>query len=226
MRRQIVVNIIRSVTSKLRSLCRSIANFRSFQHRTILSSLCLLSCSLASTMTTETRTPAEILSEIFHLLCDEPIALEELENSSCLNVFPWAVGQACRRWRTTFLSDPHLWTSLSLHSNPLQDHSAAYLAEMNRRSAIYLKRSGQLPLTIAITPEYSILTIWKMLLSCLNRWRKAEIILSFSTGSVIDGFLECRGRFPIFEPDVKARGATMHLKSHRTLPNLIWSFTI
>jgi hypothetical protein len=150
-------------------------------------------------MTTETRIPAEILSEIFHLLCDEPIALEKLENSSCFDVFPWAVGQVCRRWRTTFLSDPHLWTSLSLHSNPLPDHSAAYLAEMNRRSAIYLKRSGQLPLTIAITPEYSIITIWKMLLSCSNRWRKAEIILSFSTGSVIDGLLECRGRFPIFE---------------------------
>ena len=151
-------------------------------------------------MNPEARIPAEILSEIFHLLCDEPIALEQLENSSCFHDFPWAVGQVCGRWRTAFLSHPPLWTSFSL-CNPFPDPSAAYFAEMNRRSAIYLKRSGQLPLAliIAIDTDTSILTTWKMLVSCSNRWRNAGILVP-STGTIIgDALLECRGRFPILE---------------------------
>ena len=150
-------------------------------------------------MNLEARIPAEILSEIFHLLCDEPIALEKLENSLCFDGFPWAVGQVCLRWRTTFLSHPPLWTSLSLH-NPSGNRSAAHFAEMNRRSAIYLKRSGQLPLalTVSISSDTPILTTWKTLVSCSNRWRSADIELP--TGTAIDNaLLECRGRIPILE---------------------------
>ena len=133
--------------------------------------------TMTTGMSPETRIPAEILSEIFHLLCDEPMALEELKNSSCFDDFPWAVGQVCWRWRTAFLSHPPLWTSLSLR-NPFLNPSAAYIAEMNRRSAIYLKRSGQLPLalTIGLSGD-DVIAIWKLLLSCSNRWRKADIRL-------------------------------------------------
>ena len=155
-------------------------------------------------MNFETRIPAEILSEIFHLLCDEPIALHILDNSSHFEVFPWAVGQVCRRWRTAFVSHPPLWTSIALRDPLLLgDPSASYLAEMNRRSTIYLKRSGQRPLTIAIsaqtpTAKSPIVTIWLLLLLCSNRWRKAAIVLP-SAGSVIDALLECRDRMPILE---------------------------
>ena len=158
-------------------------------------------------MNFETRIPVEILSEIFHLLCNEPIALHILDNSSHFEVFPWAVGQVCRRWRTAFLSHPPLWTSIALRDPLLLGHpSASYLAEMNRRSAIYLKRSGQRPITITIstsmqipTAESPIATIWIMLLSCSNRWRKAVIMLP-PAGSVIDdALLECRCRMPILE---------------------------
>ena len=159
-------------------------------------------------MNLETAIPAEILSEIFHLLCDEPIDLGKLENNSCLARFPWAVGQVCRRWRTTFLSCPVLWTCLLLQLDPRFDsHSAAYLAEMKRRSAIYLKRSGQLPLTVTISTAFSwnetfespIVTICNMLLSCSDRWRKADIVLTLASYVNYDALLECRGRMPILE---------------------------
>ena len=156
-------------------------------------------------MNLETRIPAEILSEIFHFLCDEPIDLGKLENSSCLARFPWAAGQVCRHWRMAFLSYPVLWTCLLLQLDPRDDHpSAAYLAEMKRRSAIYLKRSGQLPLTITIytgtdTIESPIVTICNMLLSCANRWRKADIVLPLASSVNDDALLEWRGRMPILE---------------------------
>jgi hypothetical protein len=170
-------------------------------------------------MNFETRIPAEILSDIvFRLLCDEPIALENLKNSSCFHDFPWAVGQVCGRWRTAFLSHRDLWTSLSLR-NPLPDHSAAYLAEMNRRSAIYLERSGQLPLTIAISPKGSIITTWKLLLSCSNRWRKADIILLPSAG-VIVSLLERRGRMPILESLTIYKSGSEHHDTFEIAPRL------
>ena len=158
-------------------------------------------------MNLETRIPAEILSEIFHLLCDEPIDLGKLENSSCLAEFPWAVGQVCRRWRMAFLSHPVLWTRLSLLDRRIHRHprSVADFAEMERRSVIYLKRSGQLPLTITIFTEFSwidspMVTICNMLLSYSNRWRKADIlVLSLASSINDDALLECRGRMPILE---------------------------
>jgi hypothetical protein len=156
-------------------------------------------------MNLETRIPAEILSEIFHLLCDEQaIDLGKLKNNSCLAQFPWAVGQVCRRWRTAFLSYPVLWTCLSLLDHKIDHRGTAYLAEMKRRSAIYLKRSGQLPLTITIFMEASwiespVVTICNMLLSCSNRWRKADIVLNLASSVHDDALFECRGRMPILE---------------------------
>ena len=155
-------------------------------------------------MNFETRIPSEILSEIFHLLCDEPIDLGQLENSACLAEFPWAVGQVCRRWRTAFLSSPVLWSCLSLLDPRVYDLTTAYLAEMERRSAIYLKRSGQHPLTLTICTddspiEGSMVTVFNMLLSCSDRWRKAAIVLPLSSSVNGDALLECRGRMPILE---------------------------
>ena len=156
-------------------------------------------------MNPEPRIPAEILSEIFHLLCDEHIALQELENSSCFDHFPWAAGQVCRRWRTAFISHPRLWTSLSLCDVPEERYSVAYLAEMHRRSIIYLQRSGQLPLRVILkariplpTAESPVKAIWIMLLSCSDRWESANIALP-STESVIDHALLCKAKTPILK---------------------------
>ena len=160
-------------------------------------------------MNLETRIPAEILSEIFRLLCyEQAIDLGKLENNSCLAQFPWAVGQVCRHWRTSLLSCPVLWTRLLLELDPrFCNHSTAYLAEMKRRSAIYLKRSGQLPLTVTISTAFSgtetfespIVTICNMLLSCSRRWRKADILLPLASSVNDDALLKCKGRMPILE---------------------------
>ena len=138
--------------------------------------------------------PAEILCEIFHLLCDKPISLHILDNNSLFGEFPWAVGQVCKRWRDEFFSYPHLWTSLSLryHSTKV---GVDCLHEMNRRTLLYLERSERLSLTITVYTTYSInsesteifpRTTWKHLLSCSERWERLDLELSHEPGPILD----------------------------------------
>ncbi|KAF8320147.1 hypothetical protein F5887DRAFT_928166 [Amanita rubescens] len=132
----------------------------------------------------EITIPTEVLCEIFHLLCDEPIPLHDLENDSHLHEFPWAVGQVCRHWRGAFLSYTPLWTSFALRPGYYN-----HLAKMTRRAITYIKRSGQQPLTIVVsTPrlEYKVFPekVWRILLSCSKRWKKANLVLDNS--AVID----------------------------------------
>jgi hypothetical protein len=122
----------------------------------------------------EITIPTEILNDIFHLLCDGPIALHDLKNDSHFHEFPWAVGQVCRHWRGAFVSYTNLWTSFALKPG---NFNAAYFVEMNRRAAMYLERSREQPLTIVVfapcsgTQEFPK-TVWRMLLSCLKRWKR------------------------------------------------------
>ena len=128
--------------------------------------------------------PSEILCEIFQFLCDEPISLHVLDNSSCFGEFPWAVGQVCKRWRDEFLSYPHLWTSLSLRHYPTDILGVDRLHEMSRRTLLYLERSERLPLTITVhtaSIETFPRTTWKLLLSCSGRWERANLTLSHET---------------------------------------------
>ena len=126
--------------------------------------------------------PSEVLCDIFHLLCDGPIALYDLRNELHFHEFPWAVGQVCRHWRGEFLSYTPLWTSFSLSPAPSSSTSGPYFVEMRRRAIIYLKRSGQQPLTVVVS-TYCLSTdrfstpVWELLLSCLKRWKKANLEL-------------------------------------------------
>jgi len=91
------------------------------------------------------------------------------------------------------MSYSHLWTSFTLKPGTF---SAAYFAEMNRRATIYLERSEQHPLTIVVSmpcsgTEKFPKTVWKMLLSCLKRWKKADLVLG--NGAARDDLLKCRG---------------------------------
>lgn len=146
-------------------------------------------------MSVETGTPTEILCEIFYFLCNEPVYLDVLFNSTAQD-FPWAVGQVCRRWRDVFISYPPLWISLSLQ--PRRRASAAYLAEMNRRTIIYLERSGQLPLTVCISLSYDFsdtpvpAMVLGTLVSCSTRWK--NLTLTIDSQSKMDFFQECKGK--------------------------------
>ena len=129
--------------------------------------------------------PPEVLCEIFRLLCDKPISLHVPDNdSSCSDKFPWAIGQVCKRWREEFLSYLHLWTSLSLRYRPTDIVGVDLQHEMNRRTLICLERSKQLPLTITVCIPYGSSiekiprTTWKLLLSCSERWERADLALS------------------------------------------------
>ncbi|KAF8337195.1 hypothetical protein F5887DRAFT_238224 [Amanita rubescens] len=133
--------------------------------------------------------PIEILCDIFSLLRgNQPIYLGTLDSAQG---FPWAAaGQVCRRWRETFISHSPLWTYLSLY---YPCGSAAHMAETNRRTVIYIKRSRQLPLTIEIYghPSSEIMTT---LVSCSNRWKNLYLQ---DNESFMDFFLGCKGNLPI-----------------------------
>ena len=143
-------------------------------------------------MSSDITVPTDVLCDIFHLLCDAPIALHDLKNKSHFHEFPWAVGQVCRHWRGAFLSYTPLWTSFALKPGTF---GAAHFAEMNRRATIYLERSGQQPLTIDVAMRRSYAenfpkSVWRMLLSCLKRWKKVNLVLVH--GAARNEFLRCR----------------------------------
>lgn len=161
-------------------------------------------------MSIERRVSTEALSEIFLLLCLEPIALHELNNISYFYTFPWAAGQVCRRWRSVFLSYPALWSSLSLWDRQhdflimRRTPSDAYVAEMKRRTAIYLKRSKGEPLTVTVDlgdsgPVVKSCTavVWSMLLSCSDRWERADLRLS--NWSLMDDLVKRRRKMLILK---------------------------
>ncbi|KAF8337187.1 hypothetical protein F5887DRAFT_1283012 [Amanita rubescens] len=145
-------------------------------------------------MSSEITIPTEVLCEIFHLLCNGPIALHDLNNESHFHEFPWAVGQVCSRWRGAFLSYTPLWTSFALR--PVSSTSSTiHFVEMKRRAIIYLERSGQQPLTIAVSMPFSRAEktfpeiVWGVLLSYLKRWKKASLMLE--NGAALDEFVRC-----------------------------------
>jgi hypothetical protein len=87
----------------------------------------------------------------------------------------------------------YLWTSFALKPGRFD---AADFVEMNRRAAIYLERSGQQPLTIVVSMPCSWTekfpkTVWRMLLSFLKRWEKADLVLR--RGAARNELLRCRG---------------------------------
>ena len=154
--------------------------------------------------------PIEILCHIFLILCEKSIAIHVLDTRSHLNGFPWAVGQVCRRWREAFLSYPHLWTSLSLeyiYTPGVRRPDLDGFDEMNRRTTSYLERSGQLPLTITVSfpsvPRSKKTkgfprAAWRSLLSCSDRWKRADLVLG-NNRSLVDDLLECRNQISILE---------------------------
>ena len=143
--------------------------------------------------------PTEVLCDIFHLLCNGPIVLNDLKNESHFHEFPWAVGQVCRHWRGEFLSYTPLWTSFALR--PGTSFSTAYFVEMSQRATIYLERSGQQPLTVVVSMQclsaqrFST-PVWELLLSCLKRWKKADLVLDHGA---LGKFLRCTGHMSILE---------------------------
>ncbi|KAF8341034.1 hypothetical protein F5887DRAFT_428652 [Amanita rubescens] len=170
--------------------------------------------------------PTEILHDIFHLLCDQPIALHDLNNKSHFHEFPWAVGQVCRHWRGAFLSHTLLWTSFALKPGNFR---SAHFVEMNRRAALYLERSGQQLLTIDVSMPCSgtqtfSKKIWGMLLSCMRRWKKADLKLGGGAKLVLDGLLRYRGCMSSLEslrmsiPDFLAQAR--HYNAFQIAPHL------
>ncbi|KAF8337198.1 hypothetical protein F5887DRAFT_238179 [Amanita rubescens] len=154
-------------------------------------------------MSAQSRIPTEMLRHIFHFLrdADKPISLDVLNNRfEDPQHFPWAVGQVSRCWRYAFISHPPLWTSLSLYWESGLKRSTAYINEIDRRTAIYLERSGALPLSIFVSTNCTSIergpaAIMRTLASRSNRWKKLELRIGARSEN---GFLlGCEGQLPI-----------------------------
>ena len=179
-------------------------------------------------MTVSEESPYEILCKIFQLLCREPISLHVLQNTSKYNLteFPWAAGLVCKRWRAAFLSYPRLWTSLYLRDHyPFTD---SYVAEMNRRTAIYVERSEELPLSIVVqlvgsNASLEVPSTWRILLSLSHRWKSVELMADHTPcKSFACDLRKCRGEMPILE-SLKVstrRGAKLPLDGFQIAPRL------
>ncbi|KAF8326776.1 hypothetical protein F5887DRAFT_1013494 [Amanita rubescens] len=164
--------------------------------------------------------PCEILCQIFELLCDEPIALHILQNTSRseLKNFPWAAGLVCKRWRTVFLSYPHFWTSFFLQDGPFT-FDDKYVAEMNRRMAMYIERSEQLPLSVVVhvchrhtlrnNTSRQALSTWRILLSLSHRWKTVKLMAETPSKPFVHDLGTRRGKIPILESlTVSTHGST------------------
>ena len=175
-------------------------------------------------MSSEITIPTEVLCDIFHLLCDAPIALHDLKNESHFHEFPWAVGQVSRHWRQAFLSYTYLWTSFALKPGTF---NVAHFVEMNRRATIYLERSGQQPLTILMSMPCSDTekfpkSVWRMLLSCLERWKRANLELDHRLA--LNELLICRGHMLSLESlriSIPDSLALNHYNAFQIAPHLI-----
>ncbi|KAM6492363.1 hypothetical protein JOM56_012087 [Amanita muscaria] len=148
--------------------------------------------------------PTEVLTEFFYLLCKKPIFVRELNNLSCKEDFPWAVGLVSRQWRTAFLSYPPIWASLTLSENYHDPPSSeSYAKEINRRLALYLERSGGHPLrlNISLWSDYNkafTKMALKMLSACSYRWQAAKFDL-FCDAWRLDSILPRKGKLPTLE---------------------------
>ncbi|KAM6492349.1 hypothetical protein JOM56_012073 [Amanita muscaria] len=155
--------------------------------------------------------PTEVLIEIFYLLCKKPIFVFELNNSSCKEDFPWAVGLVSRQWRTAFLSYPPIWASLMLFDSYYDSPSESYSKEINRRLALYLERSGGHPLRfdISVWSTYNkpfTMVALEMLSACSHRWQTAKFDLFCDWA--LDNIHPCSG-LPTLEW-LKIRGTVAH----------------
>ncbi|KAF8342463.1 hypothetical protein F5887DRAFT_1214838 [Amanita rubescens] len=158
-------------------------------------------------MTTSEELPYETLCEIFELLYDEPIALHILQKTSQFGIFPWAAGLVCKRWRAVFLSYPHFWTSFYLRDGP-STFDDKYVAEMNRRMAMYVERSKQLPLSVVVHIHHlptrnnaspQVQSTWRILLSLSHRWKIIELMVGVPSESFVHDLGTCKGKIPILE---------------------------
>lgn len=116
------------------------------------------------------------------------------------HLWPWALGQTCRRWREIVLHLPSLWSTIDVNLDGRDNGIAAIQEQMVhfRRVQICLQRSIQSPLFIRYkrSPEpVTSCTVLDLLMSHSRRWYDVELYIpsSLSTSLV----LTLKNRIPI-----------------------------
>jgi hypothetical protein len=94
-----------------------------------------------------------------------------------------------------------------------------YVTEINRRMAMYVERSEQLPLSVVVHVHYlptknnaQAHSLWRILLSLSHRWKRVELIVEAPSESLVHDLGTCRGKIPILESlTVSIRGSAQLL---------------
>ncbi|KAF9061625.1 hypothetical protein BDP27DRAFT_1234902, partial [Rhodocollybia butyracea] len=119
--------------------------------------------ALLSLLSPIRKLPNETLSRIFKHVCEENLLqcnpwLEEEDNpptditSPVITHLPaMAVGSVCSRWRALALSSPSLWENLAVETHTAGWGDGENFKGFTDAVKLYLQRSGDLPLRLALT---------------------------------------------------------------------------
>lgn len=115
------------------------------------------------------------------------------------HLWPWALGQTCRRWREIVLHLPSLWSTIHVNLGGLDGVAAIQEQTSNfRRVQICLQRSTQSPLYIrfkrGVEPIDSC-TVLDLLTSHSRRWYDVELYIPSSLSFSL--VFKLRNRIPI-----------------------------
>ncbi|KAK0432971.1 uncharacterized protein EV420DRAFT_1755118, partial [Desarmillaria tabescens] len=125
------------------------------------------------------RLPRDILTEIFHSVCEcwrQEIEVDSIftENRYSLNVSGplWVLGRVCGLWRDTLHSSPVSWARDIVLKSPFSKHARKILQT-------YLEHTGEHPLSLSVdcyddnsTEDHEIMSL--VVQSCC-RWKKVYI---------------------------------------------------
>ncbi|KAF9523305.1 hypothetical protein CPB83DRAFT_739224, partial [Crepidotus variabilis] len=132
------------------------------------------------------KLPIELLSEIF-LLCVE----DSMDDDNTIRI-PLELSKICARWRSAAISNPHLWSKLSVQLEGQSSNRHPELVDT------WLRRSAACPLTFYLfwenPPFDNTHPILEKILEHSERWRTMFFYLPYRAFA---SFQRIRGRLPM-----------------------------
>ncbi|KAI3603790.1 hypothetical protein WG66_006719 [Moniliophthora roreri] len=164
--------------------------------------------------------------------CVEQSEREEPKSSLVPSGMPWVLGQVCRYWRSTALSMPHLWTSITL------DIDSVKVPQLQiKLLGLQIYRSQNLPLTVTIhcklRGDYSSHPLVVLICTRSQQWRSLRLggsedvlrpislvreLLPILESMTVDSSPTSRPGEVCLEPAPALRSVTLHGSTSIKLP--------